>query len=271
MMFFLFFSCGNSATESTKKLKPNTETKKQQRKFPNALENGKIFTKNGQKYMYGGVDSTWNFNITNSILKDSNFHFGIGRERFQALINPKYINLKAANTIYDDSARFLVLHIGNETRAYGVKLLTHHEVINDVVAGEPIMAAYCVLANLGAIYDRTIGGKVFTFALSGYTYHDDKVWNGTDGFVFWDRETESTWWPLIGKAVSGPMLGVKLIEHNKAEWEDTTWKVIKAKYKNVKVLAAGQTMIPPKKWNKLSARQIKKVKENLKLQDGAKN
>jgi len=235
-----FLACNNSNNDKDSSFENKTivqkevKTKQLERQFPNALKNGKIFTKNGRKYMYGGKDSTWNFDITNGILKEENFHFGIGREQFPALINPEYISREEADIIYPDSARFLLLHIGKEIRAYSVDLLTHHEVVNDVVAGQPIMAAYCVLADLGAIYDRTLGGKVFTYALSGYTYHDDDVWNGTDGFVFWDRETESTWWPLIGKAVSGPMLNVKLKEHDKSEWEDTNWETIKAKYKNVK-------------------------------------
>jgi hypothetical protein len=262
----LFLVACNSTQEEEPKKKSIIEVKKgvkPEKQFPNALKNGKIFTKNGVKYMYGGEDSTKHFDISNSILKDENFHFGIGREKFQALLEPEFISIAEADTTFSDSSRFLILNINNDVRAYSVDLLTHHEIINDMVDGVPIMAAYCVLADLGAIYDRTLGGKVFTFGLSGYTYHDDKVWNGLDGFVFWDRETESTWWPLIGKAVSGPMLETKLIEHDKTEWEDITWEEIKLKYKNVKVLKPNQTMEPPANWKKLNEEQVKNVKEKL--------
>ena len=122
--------------------------------------------------------------------------------------------------------------------------------MNDVLDGEPIMAAYCILADLGAIYKRTYGNKELTFALSGYTYFDKDVWNGLDGFVFWDRETESLWWPLIGKAVSGSLKGVKLLEMDKAHWEDTTWKKIKNKYPNAQVLISKQDFERPKTWKK---------------------
>ena len=64
-------------------------------------------------------------------------------------------------------------------------------MVNDVVGGKPIMAAYCELADLGAIYDRVLDDKVYTFALSGYTYFDPEVWDGMDGFVLWDREPKA--------------------------------------------------------------------------------
>jgi Protein of unknown function (DUF3179) len=265
-VFFVAYGCGQETQvveEIVEEVKEAPEAEKRQ--FPNALENGKIFTKEGVKYMYGGEDSTEHFNISNSILKDENFHFGIGRERFHALITPEFITLEEADadTNVADSTRFLVLNINGDVRAYSVDLLTHHEIVNDVVDGQPVMAAYCVLADLGAIYDRTMGGEVFTFGLSGYTYHDDEVWDGLDGFVFWDRETESTWWPLIGKAVSGEMLETHLIEHDKAEWEDTNWGIIKQKYPTVKVLKSGQTMEAPKDWEKLNEVQIEAVKEAM--------
>lgn len=216
--------------------------------------------------MYGGGDSTWHFDVSNLTLKEENFHFGIGREKFHALINPKYISMEEAekDTAITDSSRFLYVNINGDARAYSVNLLTHHEIVNDVVGGEPIMAAYCVLADLGAIYTRKLGGKVFTFALSGYTYYDENVWDGLDGFVFWDRETESTWWPLIGKAVSGPMLETNLIEYNKENWADITWTEIKAKnIPNLKVLKSGQTMEPPPTWKKFTEKEIKEIKANL--------
>ena len=125
------------------------------------------------------------------------------------------------------------------------------------------MAVYCILADLGAIYDRTYGDKVLTFALSGYTYFDEEVWNGADGFVLWDRETESLWWPLVDKAVSGPLKGVKLLEKDKAKWEDTNWAYIKENYPNAKVLKSGQDYERPKSWDKL--KDVSNIVENFSL------
>lgn len=265
----IFYSCSepqkNKSYNSVVNHKESVE-KTPARKFPNAKENGKFFNLGKKRMMYGGEDSTWHFDVSNLSLKEENFHFGIGRETFHALINPEFISYTDAqgDTSISDTSRFLFVNINGDARAYSIDLLTHHEIINDIVGGEPIMAAYCILADLGAIYTRKIGNKVFTFALSGYTYYDDKIWNGLDGFVFWDRETESIWWPLIGKAVSGPLLNTNLIEFNKENWEDITWAEIKRKnIPNLKILKSGQTMSPPKKWKKFTEEEIQEIKAAL--------
>ena len=256
----MFYQC-----ESVKKEDTTDAGAKKEKKRPLAIENGKFFAVNGEKYMYGGEDSTWHFKVTNSLLKEEQFHYGIGREKFHALIAPEFINREEADKIFPDSERFLSFKIGENIRAYSIELLTHHEVVNDVVDGKPVMAAYCVLADLGAIYDRNMGGEVFTFALSGYTYYDPEVWDGLDGFVFWDRETESTWWPLIGKGASGPMRDMPLQVYDKQYWTQTTWGEIKKMYpgQEIKVLKPGQEMDPPEDWNKFDEATIQKVRNNL--------
>ncbi|MEQ9414331.1 MAG: DUF3179 domain-containing (seleno)protein [Cyclobacteriaceae bacterium] len=252
LSFALLISC-------TAKEKTNQPLPQGQR--PSSLKNGKIFFKEGRKYLFGGKDSTWHFDVTNSPLIDSQYHYGIGREQFKALTDPEFISEAEASKIYHDTARFLLFTLGNETRAYGIDLLTQHEVVNDVVNGEPVAAAYCILADLGAMYSRKVGDTVLTFALSGFTYYDPQVWNGMDGFVWWDRETESTWWPLISKGVSGPLKDVPLKVFEEKSWKQTTWGNIVGKHKNLKVLKPGQTMEVPNTWPKFDAQLANAIRE----------
>ncbi|GAB5554438.1 MAG: hypothetical protein Sapg2KO_40290 [Saprospiraceae bacterium] len=254
----LLIGCEESGEKKAIKSQNTKEVVKKQR--PVAIENGKFFTADGKKMLYGGESENQHFNISGSLLKDEQFHYGIGREKFPALLEPTFISVAEASKFWADSTRFLLAQSGNEVKAYSVKDLTRHEVVNDVLDGQPIMAAYCILADLGAIYERTYGDKELTFALSGYTYYDENVWDGLDGFVFWDRETESLWWPLIGKAVSGPLKNVKLLEMDKDKWKDTTWEEIKNNYPNAKVLASGQDFERPKEWKKIE--DVSSIREN---------
>ena len=120
---FLFFAIIYSCSQAPKSSENNEQR-------PVALENGKIIHENGKKLLWGGQDSTWHFDITNSTLVDSQYHYGIGREKFDALIKPEFITLKEADDFYEDKDRFLLLDINGEARAYGIDLLTHHEVGN---------------------------------------------------------------------------------------------------------------------------------------------
>ena len=220
----------------------------QNRQRPVSIELGKFFDQDGKRMLYGGKKDYMHFNISNLSLEEDQFHYGLGREAFPALLEPKFTDVKTADKQWRDDSRFLVAKSGDEVKAYSVKDLTRHEIVNDELNGKPIMAAYCILADLGAIYTRTYGDKVFTFALSGYTYYDPKVWDGKDGFVFWDRETESLWWPLTGNAVSGKMKGAELHLYDESKWEDTTWEVVKTKYPQAQVLISGQDFDRPTSW-----------------------
>ena len=104
--------------------------------------------------------------------------------------------------------------------------------------------------------------REFTFALSGYTYYDDDVWDGMDGFVLWDRETESLWWPLIDKGVSGPMKGVKFLVKDKNQWDDTSWGIIKEKYPAARVHKSGQDFERPTTWRKYD--DVESIVQNYK-------
>ena len=247
---FITHGCQSSKKDEIKSDGTESSSVTPKKKRPVALENGKFFDKDGKKMLYGGENENQHFDITDYTLKDSQFHYGIGREAFPALLNPEFISVDEADTIWEDDSRFLLAYSGDEVKAYSVKDLTRHEVVNDILDGEPIMAVYCILADLGAIYERNYGEHELTFALSGYTYYDEKVWDGLDGFVLWDRETESLWWPLIGKAVSGPLKDVGLIEMDKVNWEDVQWGYIKKHYPNAQVLKSGQDFDRPDSWDK---------------------
>lgn len=223
--------------------------------YPVAVENGKIFEENGEKYLYGGPDSSQHFNISNLALREENLHFGIGREHFPALIDPTFISVEEmdAHPKVADTSQFLLAEKGGDVKAYSIRDMKRHEVVNDSLDGDPVMAAYCRLADLGAVYSRTMYGKPFTFAPSGYTYYEEDVWDGLDGFVLWDRETESLWWPLTGKAVSGPMKGTELKVLDEEYWSQTDWEFIKENHPDAKVLKSGQDMEPPQEWRTYEA------------------
>lgn len=203
------------------------------------------------RLLYGGDDEAMHFDITTFRLNLDQLHYGLGREVFPALIEPKFDSLSEADKWLNPEDRVLAVSIGEEVRVYPIGLLTHHEVVNDVVGGVPIFAAYCILADLGAVYERRLGEHTLTFALSGYTYADPDVWDGRDAFVLWDRETESLWWPPIGKAVSGPLIEQPLRVLDEAYWTQTTWEQVKGKHPEALVLQRGQDFERPTEWPRL--------------------
>jgi Protein of unknown function (DUF3179) len=91
---------------------------------------------------------------------------------------------------------------GAEPRAYPIRYLTWHEIVNDTVAGIPIAVTFCPLCNSGITFDRRVDGRVLTFGVSGKLRNSD--------MVMFDRETESWWQQAIGQAIVGDLTGAKL-------------------------------------------------------------
>lgn len=219
-----------------------------------------VIEEDGKTWLWGGSENE-HFDITNLILNPDQFHYGIGREQFPALTDPAFVTAEKANAWLPDEARILGVQVNNQVKVYPIDLLIRHEVVNDTIAGHPIAACYCILADLGAVYSRQYENHILTFALSGYTYFDKPVWDGRDAFVFWDRETESLWWPPIGKAVSGPLEGVQLKVLKPEYWAQTTWGEFKKKYPQPLVLQRNQGFTPPKDWPTFDDETIKKLME----------
>lgn len=232
-----------------------------QRRFPLAVEHGKIIQQGGKLLLYGGEDQSWHFDITRFRLDVNKLHHGKGREYFDALIRPEFVSAAEADSWLGDDKRVLAVAIGGEVKAYPLTLMTRHEAINDVVGGVPVMPVFCILADLGSVYDRTMMGHTFTFGVSGYTYADSAYWDGMDAFILWDRDTESLWWPLMGTAVSGPLIDRPLKLLDEDFWSQTTWGELKARHPNVVVMTPGQTIDPLPGWQRLSEERVSNLRK----------
>ncbi|MEW7006639.1 DUF3179 domain-containing protein [Lentilitoribacter sp. EG35] len=96
----------------------------------------------------------------------------------------------------------LSLTVNGQTKAYPVRILTWHEIVNDVIGGVPVAITYCPLCNASVVFERTIDGDVTEFGVSGKLRHSD--------MIMYDRKTDSWWQQFTGEAIVGSRLGTKL-------------------------------------------------------------
>jgi thiol-disulfide isomerase/thioredoxin len=89
------------------------------------------------------------------------------------------------------------------TKAYPVKVLNWHEIVNDDFNGEPVAVTFCPLCNSALVFRRPIvDGKILEFGVSGRLYKSD--------LVMYDRQTASFWSQIEGRAIIGPLAGTRL-------------------------------------------------------------
>ncbi len=85
---------------------------------------------------------------------------------------------------------------GGAHHAYPLRYLSWHEMVNDVVGGEPVTLSYCTLCNSGIAYSgKTPEGGRRTFGTSGLLYRSNKL--------MFDRQTHTLWSNLTGEPVVG--------------------------------------------------------------------
>ena len=96
----------------------------------------------------------------------------------------------------------VALEINGDARAYPVRVLMWHEIVNDTVGGIPVSVTYCPLCNSAVSYHRVVRGVETTFGTSGSLY--------ASALVMYDRLTESLWTHFDGRAVVGVVAGDQL-------------------------------------------------------------
>lgn len=94
------------------------------------------------------------------------------------------------------------LAIGGDARAYPLRILIWHEIVNDTVGGIPVTVTYCPLCNSAVVFDRRAAGQVLDFGTTGKLRNSD--------LVMYDRQTESWWQQFTGEAIVGSLTGTEL-------------------------------------------------------------
>jgi hypothetical protein len=113
---------------------------------------------------------------------------------------------------------------GGEARAYPLRILDWHEVVNDAFDG-PLLVTYCVQCGSAVVAERTVGGSPTRFGVSGYLWRSD--------LVLYDGETDSLWSQLLATAINGPATGERLRVLPSAL---TTWKQWRTDHPGTSVL-----------------------------------
>ena len=94
------------------------------------------------------------------------------------------------------------LSINGDARAYPLRILTWHEIVNDTVGGVAVAVTYCPLCNSAIVFEREVEGEITEFGTTGKLRNSD--------LVMYDRQTESWWQQFLGEAIVGERTGLRL-------------------------------------------------------------
>jgi uncharacterized protein DUF3179 len=67
---------------------------------------------------------------------------GVARDEIAALVHPRFLGVDEVGQQLKDSDRVLGVVLNGEAKAYPVRILNWHELVNDSIGGRPILVSW---------------------------------------------------------------------------------------------------------------------------------
>jgi uncharacterized protein DUF3179 len=151
---------------------------------------------------------------------------GPAKDAIPAVRDPQFVKASQA-TFLEANDKVIGVVVEGRARAYPIRILNWHEVVDDSIEGTPLAVTFCPLVQGAAVYKRTGGGgQTLVFGVSGKLYQSN--------LVLYDANTQSLWSQLDGRALAGPMAGQKL---SAIPSTVTTWEAWRKKHPETDVLS----------------------------------
>lgn len=162
----------------------------------------------------GAASSLNAFDLSHSLVPPEQiFPGGPPRDGIPSIDRPRFIPSSEVAFLRPDD-RVMGIELNGERRAYPIRILNYHEIVNDRIGGEGVVITYCPLCGTGMAFLANVAGVSRQFGVSGLLYNSD--------VLLYDRQSESLWSQIMGQAISGPLRGTRLegipVHH-------TTWAV----------------------------------------------
>lgn len=149
----------------------------------------------------------WDFQWAETDFSKSSIPFdeilsgGPPKDGIPSIDDPRFVDVSTVANL-SETEPVVGLVVEGEAKAYPLRVLMWHEIVNDMIAGAPVTVTYCPLCNSSIVFDRRVDGAVLDFGTTGKLRNSD--------LVMYDRQTESWWQQFTGTAIVGEMTGSKL-------------------------------------------------------------
>lgn len=154
---------------------------------------------------------------------------GPGKDGIPALTDPRVVGPSDAEAGYLHETDIVMgVVINGEARAYPHNIGWHHEIVNDVVGGKPIVATLCPFTETGMIFNgEGADGSRIHLGVSGLLFNNN--------LVMYDRRDGATLYPqMTFKGISGLRAGEEL---ELLPVVETSWRYWKQLYPDTKVVS----------------------------------
>lgn len=148
--------------------------------------------------------SGWEFEWPDTDFSKANLNIrhirsgGVPKDAISSLDAPKFMLVADEKDVAETEPVISVFSNG-KARAYPLRYLMFHEIVNDIFEGQPIAVTFCPLCNTSVVFERVLNGKPVEFGTTGKLHNSD--------LVMYDRLTETWWQQYNGTGMVGELTG----------------------------------------------------------------
>lgn len=153
------------------------------------------------------------FEVENGLIAPIDIdHGGPGRDGIPALDHPVFLSGEARSSQIAPGDRIMGVNYAGVAKAYPIKILDWHEIVNDSFGDAAVTITFCPLCGTGMVFLADSGDLALNFGVSGLIYNSN--------MLLYDRNTGSLWSQIMKRAVTGPLAGTRMIQ---VPAQYTTW------------------------------------------------
>jgi len=154
------------------------------------------------------------FNLGRATVPKDEIHAGgPPRDGIPSIDEPRFVEPADANFL-EPGDRVMGVDYNGVSKAYPIRILNWHEIVNDRFNGESVVISFCPLCGTGMVFSAEVDGRDLAFGVSGLLYNSD--------VLLYDRHSLSLWSQIKSEAVSGAYAGTKLkhLPASHTNWRD---------------------------------------------------
>ncbi len=174
-------------------------------------------------------------NFLNDFPMDKILSGGVPPDGIPALTDPEFVDLESSGAAYlREEDLVLGVVVNGEAKAYPHNMGWWHEIINDVIGGQPIVVSFCPLTGTGLIFfGQAADGSRIHCGVSGLLFNNN--------LIMYDRRDRTLYPQMLHVPVDGP----RSEELHLMPVIETTWRYWKQLYPNSKVVGVNTGVYAP--------------------------
>ena len=89
------------------------------------------------------IKAVWKTNVNKRSIPIIDLYLaGAAKDGIPSIDDPSFVSVEDADEWLDDREPVLFFEVEGDARAYPVQILLFHELVNDIVGGEPVLISY---------------------------------------------------------------------------------------------------------------------------------